>query len=216
MTSMTPLMPRQSVPSLEVPLVGGGTWRLADQKPGNFTLVVFYRGLHCPLCARYLGELERTLGEYEKRGVSVVVISSDSQERAAQAKQEWKLPSLAVGYGLDLDTARAWGALRLVGHRQDLGGYRGTGAVQRARPLPDPARRNALLRDGSDNALRPPELPRDSRRARFRHREGLPGARRGDRSQQPACRLTAQGKAAPPVGQESCCPSSQRILTSSG
>ncbi len=109
MTSLKPLTPRQAVPTLEVPLVGGGTWRLADQSPENFTLVVFYRGLHCPLCARYLGELERTLGEYEKRGVSVVAISSDSEARAAKAKEEWKLPNLALGYGLDLDTARAWG-----------------------------------------------------------------------------------------------------------
>ncbi len=44
MTSINPLIPRQPVPALEVETVGGGTWRLADQSPENFTLVVFYRG----------------------------------------------------------------------------------------------------------------------------------------------------------------------------
>ena len=44
MTSLTPLYPRQPVPALEVATVGGGTWKLADQRPDHFTMVVFYRG----------------------------------------------------------------------------------------------------------------------------------------------------------------------------
>lgn len=51
MTGITPLIPRQPVPALEVATVGGGTWKLADQTPENFTMVVFFRGLHCPICA---------------------------------------------------------------------------------------------------------------------------------------------------------------------
>lgn len=46
MSLPTPLIPRQPVPSLELSTVGGGTWRLADQKPEHFTMVVFYRGRH--------------------------------------------------------------------------------------------------------------------------------------------------------------------------
>jgi hypothetical protein len=38
------LMPRQSVPSLEFDLLGGGRWSLAEQKPRHFTMIVFYRG----------------------------------------------------------------------------------------------------------------------------------------------------------------------------
>lgn len=109
MTLITPLMPRQPVPVLEVSTVGGGTWKLADQKPESFTMVVVYRGLHCPICSRYLGDLERKLESFQKKGVEVVVISSDGAERAATAKDQWKLPNLTIGYGLDLDVARAWG-----------------------------------------------------------------------------------------------------------
>jgi hypothetical protein len=45
---MTHLMPRQPVPALTVSLLNGDAWTLAEQKPEHFTLMVFYRGLHCP------------------------------------------------------------------------------------------------------------------------------------------------------------------------
>ena len=109
MTSINPLIPRQPVPTLEVETVGGGSWRLADQSPENFTLVVFYRGLHCPICSNYLGDLNKKAGDFAERGVNLVVVSSDDAERAAEAKESWGLDNLTVGYGLDLDKAREWG-----------------------------------------------------------------------------------------------------------
>ncbi len=109
MTAITPLMPRQPVPPLEVSTLDHGTWRLADQHPDNFTLVVFYRGLHCGICSGYLGDLDRKLGAFKERGVEVVAISSDTQERARQSQEKWELPNLTIGYGLDLDVARDWG-----------------------------------------------------------------------------------------------------------
>jgi peroxiredoxin len=109
MTDITPLVPRQPVPPLAVPLVVGGRFDMAKENPDRFTLVVFYRGLHCPICRTQLADLEAKLPEFAKRGVSVVALSSDSAERAERAKQEWKLPNLRLGYGLDLAAARSWG-----------------------------------------------------------------------------------------------------------
>lgn len=103
------IKPRQPAPALDVPLLDGGIWRLQDSKPANFSMIVVYRGLHCPICKTYLGELEAKLADFEKRGVSVVAISADSQERAAKARDEWGLKTLRVGYGLPLPTARQWG-----------------------------------------------------------------------------------------------------------
>ena len=103
------LIPRQRVPDLEVAQIGGGTWQLAKSQPANFTMIVFYRGLHCPICARYLRDLENKLSKFTERGVNVVAISSDNQERAQQAKTDWQLEHLTIGYDLDLDTAREWG-----------------------------------------------------------------------------------------------------------
>jgi peroxiredoxin len=102
-------MPRQSVPSLEFDLLGGGRWSLALQRPQNFTMIVFYRGLHCPICRRYLTELNGMIGEFDKRGVETVVTSNDARERAQQAKDAWGMPGLKIGYGLPLQKSREWG-----------------------------------------------------------------------------------------------------------
>ncbi len=123
MTAISPLVPRQSVPGLQVPTVGGGDWTLGEAKPGNFTLVVFYRGLHCPICSGYLGELNRSLDDFANRGVEVVAISSDSPERAAEAKEKWRLDKLTIGHSLDLDKAREWGLYISSGRGKTSSGH---------------------------------------------------------------------------------------------
>ena len=60
------LTPRQPVPALNIPLVGGGRYVLGATPAATFDLVVFYRGLHCPICAKYLMELERLMPEFRK------------------------------------------------------------------------------------------------------------------------------------------------------
>jgi peroxiredoxin len=103
------LMPRQPVPELAVPLVEGGTWRLGERRPERFTLIVFYRGLHCPICSRYLTDLDGRIEEFAKRGVDVIAISSDTAERARESAARWKLQNLRLGFDLSLDAAREWG-----------------------------------------------------------------------------------------------------------
>jgi len=109
MTSHNSLMPREAVPSLDLPLVGGGNWALAEQNPENFTLIVFYRGRHCPICSMYLGDLNRKAADFAERGVSIVSASTDGEERATDAKSEWKLDNLKVAYDLSIENAREWG-----------------------------------------------------------------------------------------------------------
>ncbi len=109
MSTHTTVFPRQPVPALSVPTIGGDMWTLAEQSPESFTLIVFYRGLHCPICSRYLGDLDRKLGQFADQGVSAIAISSDTQERAGKTRQDWKLGALTLGYGLSLDSARTWG-----------------------------------------------------------------------------------------------------------
>jgi len=105
----TPLIPRQPVPPLEISVVDQGAWRLADQKPPKFSLVIFYRGFHCPICSGYLMDLERRLGALSERGVEVIAVSSDPEDRARMAVEKWGLDKLKIGYGLTLDNARQWG-----------------------------------------------------------------------------------------------------------
>lgn len=109
MTDFVHLFPRQAVPPLRVNLASNGTFDLAREKPANFTLLMFYRGLHCPICKTQLRELESKLDEFDRRGVAVVALSSDTKERATQTKDGWGLTRLRIGYGLDLSLARRWG-----------------------------------------------------------------------------------------------------------
>src|SRR5262245_59082160 len=106
---MTKLLPRTKVPALSVKTVSGQTWTLSERNPERFTLIVFYRGFHCPICRGYLGVLVKLEPEFRQRGVEVVVISSDTEERARQTVTDWQLGNLTVGYGLDLRAARDWG-----------------------------------------------------------------------------------------------------------
>lgn len=103
------LRPRKPVPPLEVDTLGGGPWKLDKQKPQNFSMIVFYRGLHCPVCRKYTGELNGLIGEFDKRGVATLVASTDTKERAEQAKIQWGLRNLNIGYGVSIETARRWG-----------------------------------------------------------------------------------------------------------
>jgi peroxiredoxin len=103
------LKPRQAVPALELDTVGGGRWSLAAQTPEHFTMVVFYRGLHCPICRRYTSELDGMIEEFAKRGIATVIASTDTRERAEETRAKWGLSHLAIGYGLSIDNARAWG-----------------------------------------------------------------------------------------------------------
>jgi peroxiredoxin len=103
------LLPRQNVPALVVQTLAHGNFTLHDETPPNFTLVVFYRGLHCPICVKYLLELGRQLAAFEERGVQVVAVSSDTAERAQAMADKLQAPALRVGYGLGLGSAREWG-----------------------------------------------------------------------------------------------------------
>jgi peroxiredoxin len=103
------LIPRKPVPELNVPTLAHGAFNLHSETPQNFSLIVFFRGLHCPICAKYLLELGRLQPEFEKRGVRVIAISSDEETRAQEMAKKVNSPDLLFGYGLALSDARAWG-----------------------------------------------------------------------------------------------------------
>ncbi|WP_422377008.1 peroxiredoxin-like family protein [Roseibium sp.] len=103
------LVPRQSVPALTVETLENGTFDLSGDGADFATLVVFYRGLHCPICATYLKELGRLTEDFAAKGVKTIAISSDDQDRAQKMSDKVAQPGLRFGYGLPLTVARAWG-----------------------------------------------------------------------------------------------------------
>lgn len=109
MPSRSVILPGGATPPLSVPLAGGGRWVLTEQQPEHFTLIVFYRGLHCPICKKQLRELEEKRGAFQKRGVGVVAISSDNEARAEKTREKWGLGELPIGYNFPLEEALDWG-----------------------------------------------------------------------------------------------------------
>lgn len=103
------IKPRQPTPDLSVPVARGGRWTLSACTPQRFTMIVAYRGLHCPICRGYLSELDRLHSEFAARGVDVLAVSTDGAERAERAVTDWGLTNLAIGHSLPFDVARNWG-----------------------------------------------------------------------------------------------------------
>lgn len=103
------LTPGTQTPYLKLPLVGGGTFDLAAEQPDNFTMVLFYRGFHCPVCKGYLGGLVSLLSDYEAAGFSVVVASMNGPDLAEKAVKEWELGNLRVAHSVTVEDAKNWG-----------------------------------------------------------------------------------------------------------
>jgi peroxiredoxin len=75
------LIPGDIAPALVVETLSGTPYDLSLKRPDRFSLVCFYRGLHCPVCSNYLRELERLMPPFGERGVTTVAISSDTEQR---------------------------------------------------------------------------------------------------------------------------------------
>lgn len=103
------LTPDAPAPGLKLPLVGGGTFDLSTESPKNFTMVLFYRGYHCPVCKNYLGGLAELMEGYEAAGFSVVVASMNGPELAEKAAQEWGLGNMRVAHSVTVEDATNWG-----------------------------------------------------------------------------------------------------------
>lgn len=109
------IYPDDAAPTLILPTVGGGDFDLSASNPEKFTVLVFYRGKHCPLCVNYLQEIEEHATAIKDAGLDLAAISMDDEERAADftsavAKKVNKSAlSFPVAYGLTEEQAREWG-----------------------------------------------------------------------------------------------------------
>lgn len=103
------LKPGQKTPALELPLTIDAKFKLSDQNPEHFTMLVFYRGMHCPICKKYLEELGNRLSDFTDNGVSPFAISMDSPERAQVAHDDWDTGDLPLAHSMTDNQAREWG-----------------------------------------------------------------------------------------------------------
>ncbi|WP_223422915.1 redoxin domain-containing protein [Tateyamaria pelophila] len=106
---MTALAAGTHFPQIEIPRLGEVTITLGIPQEGrDWQLVVIYRGLHCPLCKKYLAQLEEMQGQFHEIGVDVVVASGDPEAKA-QVMTDEKGLSLPMGYGLSVEQMKTLG-----------------------------------------------------------------------------------------------------------
>ncbi len=103
------LMPREIVPALTLPTLDHGTFDVLNDASERGTVICFYRGLHCPICANYLTELEKRSADFAERGVKTIAISSDGEQRTRDMADKIGAKDLRFAYDLPLDKAREWG-----------------------------------------------------------------------------------------------------------
>ncbi|GAB5434940.1 redoxin domain-containing protein [Falsiruegeria mediterranea] len=104
------LTPGKQVPALTIETLAQGTFDLDKNHGENGTVVIVYRGLHCPICIRQMAEVEAALDDFAAQGLEVIMISTDTKDRAEQTVEKAGTSKLRVGYELSLKAAHDdWG-----------------------------------------------------------------------------------------------------------
>ena len=103
------IIPGKKAPSLNIETISGNTWSLDKHLNKSKCMIVFYRGLHCPVCSVFLKQIESQLLEYKKSNTEVIAVSMDNKEKALKVKSDWSIKNLNIAYGLSEENARNWG-----------------------------------------------------------------------------------------------------------
>lgn len=96
-------------PVIEVPALNGDKITLGIPQAGSdWKMVVVYRGRHCPLCTRYLNELEKLKADFQKLGVDIATVSADSKAQVTDHMSDLEV-SYPIAYGLSVEQMQQLG-----------------------------------------------------------------------------------------------------------
>ncbi len=98
----------QSFPAIRLQTLSGKSLELGKPPQGKWQLLVTYRGLHCPICKKYLKQLNDMKADFDKLDVQIVAASTDPEGKAKKLATESGL-EFEVAYGLSIDQARDLG-----------------------------------------------------------------------------------------------------------
>ncbi|HEY9136566.1 MAG TPA: peroxiredoxin-like family protein [Pseudomonadales bacterium] len=98
----------KTFPALSLQTLKGKSLLLGQPSKGQWQLLVFYRGLHCPICKKYLGQINEMKADFDKMNVQLVAVTTDPEEKAKKFADELGL-NFELAYGLSIDQARDLG-----------------------------------------------------------------------------------------------------------
>ena len=73
---------------MSFPKIGGGEVTVGGTRD-SWTLLVVYRGRHCPRCKKYLNILDGMRDQWTDAGFDIAVVSADTLEKAEADKDEF-------------------------------------------------------------------------------------------------------------------------------
>lgn len=80
----------ETFPNIDVKTPDGRVVPLVDAAPqassDRWTLVIVYRGQHCPICLKYLNEFAMLTGRFTALNIDIVAVSADSKQQLEQFK----------------------------------------------------------------------------------------------------------------------------------
>lgn len=98
----------QPFPAISLPALGSQEVVLGRPSEGRWQMLVIYRGLHCPICKKYLSQLNEMKADFDQLNVQIVAASVDPEEKARKFANESDL-KFEIAYGLSIDQARDLG-----------------------------------------------------------------------------------------------------------
>ena len=96
-------------PNINATLLNGENVLLSQPNGDkDWKLVLVYRGRHCPLCTKYLNELEQHIQTLYDAGFDIIAVSGDSKEQLVDHLEKLNV-SFPVAYGLTEEQMRELG-----------------------------------------------------------------------------------------------------------
>lgn len=96
-------------PSIQVQSRDGETITLGQPAKGKYwQMIVVYRGRHCPLCTKYLNQLEEFKQRLFDNKVDLVAVSADSKEQLEDQLEKLDV-SFPIYYGLSQEQMQTLG-----------------------------------------------------------------------------------------------------------
>jgi peroxiredoxin len=97
-------------PEITVKKLGGGAIDLnKTNSPDLWHLVIIYRGMHCPLCTKYLAQLKEMKEDFIMAKCHISVISADTEEKAKVQTIDKLGLDFDIGYDLSIDQMQELG-----------------------------------------------------------------------------------------------------------
>lgn len=107
--SNTKLNAGDSFPSISVKTLSDNSIKLGQRQAGaDWQMVVVYRGQHCPMCTKYLNQLESKREDFLKAGVEIVAVSADSKQQVESHLDDITV-NFPLAYGLTIEQMQQLG-----------------------------------------------------------------------------------------------------------